>query len=414
MTETETKVPSDEKTEGEQPRLEYDILPSTREEPESNFTAAGQRYSAVAASAQAGGQLVAAEAPPDQAQPAETEKKSVVSRLSKLAANQTRVYAVVGIGFGLLVGFAIAIYFIHSGAQDASTDLGSVSAPVYGLKGHLTAKWADNRLAYHLNIEPSAPEHRAAFIAAVSNSPRPLFIDIQLKDPFGAVLCGNSILLKYDPRNAVPVAASEPEPGSRKKARKPDESAEIKKQLAQTASLAQMQIQEIDREHGNDLFQNNLGPDGNLASISAEGIMPCSKKQFDGTATWGLTSNFPVVAPPPDAPGTNGAPQASQDPAGNPSENSKAWEAARRRRRSRPEGSPVSIEGDDQIIWFDASTGVAETRAGKALLIDKTDAVANALKSRDFPITIHYRCDETGACTFAGVGNLVEHARLKR
>jgi hypothetical protein len=76
------------------------------------------------------------------------------------------------------------------------------------LKGHLTTDWKD-KLEYHLTVEPSAPEQRTGFLADVSSSPRPLSIAVQVKDPFGAVLCGDTILLKYDPRNAPGNAPAE-------------------------------------------------------------------------------------------------------------------------------------------------------------------------------------------------------------
>lgn len=416
MADSDTQVPKDEKPDGEQPRLEYDIVPSTRVEPEGKFTAEGQLYSAIA-NAHAEGHTANDEAALAQARLAQASPRET----RKAAARQTRLYAAIGIGLGLLAGFVAAFFLIHSGNQNESTDLGSVTAAPYGLKGHLTAKWG-NRLSYHLTIEPSAPEQRAAFIEAVSNSPRPLSIGIQLKDPFGAVLCGNSVLVKFDPHNAPSLASATPEPkpvakpGS--KAAKAAEFIAQRAQISQSIRLAQLESQELNREHGKDVFQNDTGPDRRIASISAQGTMPCTKKQFDGAATWGFTSDFPVVAAPPEspnsAPNSSGGQSADQGAASNAADAAKASAAAKAKRKPAQAFSPVSVEGDDQIVWFDASTGALETRAGKSLVIDKTDAVANALKGRDFPITIHYRCDGMGACTFTGVGNSVERARLRR
>jgi hypothetical protein len=409
MADSDTQVPKDEKPEGEQPRIEYDIVPSKREEPDGKFTAAGQLYSAMA-NAHAEGHTADDEAALAQAQLARASSRGI----KKLAASQTRVYAAIGIGLGLLVGFIAAYYFIQPGSQNGLDGLGSVSAATYGLKGHLTAKWGD-RLSYRLTIEPSAPEQRAAFIAAVSNSPRPLSIGIQLKDPFGAVLCGNTVLVKFDPRNAPLPAAPQPKPGSKPgtKAAQAAEFAAQRAQIAHSIYLAQLESQELNREHGKDVFQNDAGSDGRIASISAQGTLPCTKKQFDGTATWGFAADFPVVAASQEsqnaAPDSNANQSADQGSAGKTTD-----AAAKARRKSAAASSPIYVEGDDQIIWFDASTGALETSAGKALVIDKTDAVANALKSRDFPIAIHYRCDATGACTFAGIGTFIEHARLRR
>jgi hypothetical protein len=414
MADPETHVPNGEKPEGEKPRLEYEIIPTKREEPKSEFTAAGRLQSAIA-EALSREQASADQSPPPPEEPSPTEAAPVqappaeaASRgISKLIANPTRLYAAIGIGLGLLVGFAIAAFFIHPPNQYAPTDLGSITAAPYGLKGELTVKWTD-KLAYHLTIEPSAPEQRAAFIAAVGSSPRPLSIDVQLKDPFGVALCGNTILLKYDPRNA-PLPA---EPKSAGKTGKAAESNAQKEPITQSTYLAQLVSRELSREHGRDIFQNDVGPDGKIASISAQGTMPCSKKQFDDTAAWGFTSNFPVVVSPDAGRDSSADQSAAQAAAAKAADTART--VARNKRRAMPPISPIHIEGDDQIIWFDAATGTLQTRAGKTLVIDKTDAVANALKGRDLPIAIHYTCDATGGCTFAGVGNLTEHARLRR
>jgi hypothetical protein len=305
--------------------------------------------------------------------------------------------------------------FLHPGNQAVTSDLGQVTADEYGLKGHLVAEWKD-KLEYHLTIEPSDPGQRAAFSTDVNSSPRPLSVDIRVKDPFGANLCGTSILLKFDPRNGPAGATIEPGP----KAGNAERDRAIRNQIAQGIVLAKLENQELDREHGKDIFQSDAGPDGQVASINAQGTLPCTKKQFDTIVSWSFASNFPIIAAPAasknSSPGSSadGESAASSGVSEGSAEAAKSSAAAKAKRRPALPQAPVSIEGDDQIVWYDEAMGVVETSAGKSLMIDKTDAVANALKGRDFPITIHYRCDETGACTFAGVGGGIEHARLRK
>ena len=121
-----------------------------------------------------------------------------------------------------------------------------------------------------------------AFSTDVNSSPRPLSVDIRVKDPFGANLCGTSILLKFDPRNGPAGATIEPGP----KAGMAERDRALRSQIAQGLILSKLENQELDREHGKDIFQNDAGPDGQVASISAQGTLPCTKKQFDNIVSW--------------------------------------------------------------------------------------------------------------------------------
>ena len=117
-------------------------------------------------------------------------------------------------------------------------------------------------------------------IPSMVTSPRPLSISIQMKDPFGAVLCGDTILLKYDPRNAPGIAVAEPGP----KATKAEQAIATRNQIEQGINLARLEGQELDRENGKNLFQDDVAPNGQVTSISAQGTLPCTKKQFDNIA----------------------------------------------------------------------------------------------------------------------------------
>lgn len=406
----EQEAPSGEKPEEKKPVPEYDVVPSKRLEPESNFAADHYRpyTEALAAQGQKGGGKPA--------NPQTRLSDVPIEHIGRFASSPTRVYAAIGIGLGLLVGLFVAVLFLHPGGPGRPNDMGNVNANDYGLKGHLTTDWKD-KLEYHLTVEPSDPELRAGFLEDVSNSPKPLSIGVQVKDPFGAVLCSDTILLKYDPRNAPGSTSDEPGP----KATKAEKERAARNAIAEALNLARLEGEELNREHGKTIFQEDVASNGQIASISSQGILPCTKKQFDSIASWGMTADFPIVVRPaksqdssPDS-GANGDSSTSDETSRKSLEAKKLADAAKAKRRPLPPAPPIYLEGDDAIVYVDSVNGIVETSAGKALVLDKTDPVVNVLKGRDFPISIHYRCDQLGACTFAMIGMSGDHrARLKR
>ena len=401
--------PHEEKGGAKQPVPEYGIVSSNRQVPESSF--AGGQFHPTGEGAQREGQNAAGGSPTLEPQLSQRSN----ARIKKLASSQTRVYAAIGVGLGLLVGLLVAVIFLHPAVPGGPNDMGSASAGEYGLEGHLATNWKE-KLEYQLIVEPGDPSQRAAFAFDVNASPRPLSVAVQMKDPFGAVLCGDTILLKFDPRNAPAGALANPGP----KGAKSEKDLATRDEMAQENNLARLESQELNREHGKNIFKNVVGADGQIASISAQGTIPCTRKQFENIASWSFTSDFPVVSKsarnqnPTPEPEAHGESPVAGESSGKSPVAAKSSAAGTTKRKPAPAVPPIYVEGDDAIVWFDASTGVIETSAGKVLQIDKTDAVAAALKGRDLPITIHYRCDQTGFCVFAGVGTGIERARLRR
>ena len=386
------------------PQGGYEVLPSKRIEPETGFMS---------------GQYSSAEVVGDAAED-NGVAMIVRGRLSdaskerqiKKEQSQTKKYAAIGIGLGLAVGLAVAFLMRHPGG--GISDMGAVNAAQYGLTGHLTTDWKDNRLAYRLTIEPAAQAQRTGFQENVNSSPRPLSLILQAKDPFGAVLCSDTILVKYDPHYAPSVATKELKPN----ASRAEQALAARNEIAKGITLARLEGQELDREHGKTLFQNDVGADGQVASITAQGVLPCAKKDVDQFASWSFLSDFPIVAKPVVSKG--GAPDRSSnaDTSTADDDAKKSEEVAvaakARKKPVPPPVPPIFVEGDDQIAWFDATGGVAETRGGKALMLDKGDNLVASLKGRDLPIAIHYRCNEMAGCTFSGVGLGLHHARLRQ
>jgi hypothetical protein len=402
----ESEKPTNE-IPAERPKApEYEVVASQREMPETGFVADPDALAAVLAAANASTGKGAGASKGQKARLSDVSAE----RIQKFAANQTRVYAAVGIGLGLLAGLIVAVLFFHPNGQTGQIDMGPSNAPQYGLMGHLTTSWKD-RLEYQVTIEPTDANHRAAFAANVNASPHPLSIELQAKDPFGAVLCSDTILLKFDPRNTPGIDVPDPGP----KATKAQIALAERNRITQGIQLAKLEGQELDREHGKNIFQNDMGKNGQLASISAQGVLPCTRQQFEKVASWGFASNFPVVTPAQNAAAADahGAPTAIED-ARKETEAEKSAANAKTRRKPLAPLQPVYVEGDDSIVFIDAPNGVMETRGGKVLHTDKADAIAETLKGRDFPIAIHYRCDQEGNCTFGGVGTGVHHARLRK
>lgn len=322
----------------------------------------------------------------------------------KSAINQTYMYAGIGVGLGVLVAVLIAASLWQGNRQGAPSDFPAVVSSADGLRGHLVTKW-EERPEYRLTIEPNSPQQLAGFSLAVGHSPRPLSFDIQLKDPMGFVLCSKTVVLRYDPRQTPDSASAAPASPAVKN--NPEQT--LRDQEAQAIDLTQLQAVELEREVGKDIFQNDAGPNGQVESINSQGGLPCSRTAFDGAVAWSFSSNFPTLAE--QAALLN--PQ-TETPAASPS--SVQTPVSRRVTKRKPPEvlSFYYIEGDDQIVAYDASTGAIQTAAGRTSIIDKTSAEANALKGRDFPIEIHYRCDQTGLCTLGGRGGFTLHVRLKR
>lgn len=315
-------------------------------------------------------------------------------RIQRFLAVPTNFYLTIGVGLGILCGIVIAAVSWHITNPAGPYDLGSVTSNVVGLKGRLFTKW-DKKLQYRLTFEPSIPEQLAGFSAAVESSPRPLSIGVQLTDPQGFVLCSKNILIKYDSRNAEPQeeqtrAAADPQ--------------------ASSGQAALSDAEEGVREQGKDVFANQSGPDGRVASLTAQGDLPCSASAYENAVAWSFSPDFPSVAEQVTL--LNHLAEKEVNAASNSPQ-----ALARRRAASKAAANPPPkffIEGEDAIVDYDVAAGIIATRGGKTFTIDRAGTEAASLKGRDFPLAIHYRCDQFGACTLISAGAGVQHTRLRK
>lgn len=328
-----------------------------------------------------------------------------------LNKTSTKMVVALGVGLGLLSGLAFVAFVLQPAkAADNSYDMGSVTSTTTGLKGHLIANWTD-RLNYKLSIEPSDASELDAFATTINNPPRPIELNLHLIDVSGVELCDTPVLLKYDPLknipNAVPV---NPSPSAaRKNAKFEEQAAQTEAEVQQSLNKAHLLGGELQREHGKDMFQPVKDGDGQIASLAAQGTLPCTKKQYQSAASWGFTTNFPSVL---QTAGLGGMDDLGF--VGVPGTNSNSTEKRKSNRGTALPHSHFVVEQDDALVGYQASTGIIETRGGKQFLVERREIVAATLKGINLPVPIHYRCDQLGACAVAGLNAGIQRAWLER
>ncbi len=261
----------------------------------------------------------------------------------------------------------IATRYWITETSNGRNNLGTVVSSSDGLNGHLFLDW-DGKLKYHLRLEPGDQSQLAGFALAVSHAPRPVSFYIQLFDSQNLALCGMHILLKYNPSNA----------------------------------------DELEREHGQEMFQNVIGQDGQIAAISSQGAMPCSKTAWINAVSWSFISNFPILDEQNTLENDRADSLAS-------AANLSSRMDAQKRKKTRPAQNlaSYSIEGDDAIVEYDVTRGIIETSGGKTFFTYKRGEDVDS-RWHDYPVSIHYRCDRTSTCTLMHAGAGALRARMSR
>jgi hypothetical protein len=328
----------------------------------------------------------------------------LLERYRWFVKSQTRVYAAAGVGFGILLGFAfVSISWLMSDPV-GRYDLGSVTSSAAGLSGHLFIQW-DKKLVYRLALKPSDPDYQAGFALAAVSSPRPLSVELRLQNSEGFVLCSKSILLKYNAENAAAFAELDDSGAATA-----DAAGTLSAQLAQGTDPARLQAEEIEREQGKDVFQNQIGPDGQIAALNAEGDLSCSGSAYEKAAIWSFESDFPSLAEQSELEKRQKEIEAR---AGQPSP---AEFAARKRNAAKAAAKllPFWVEGDDSVVDFDTVHGVIQTRGRKTFYIAAATAAAADSRWQDYPVNIHFRCDRSSSCELMHTGLGALRARMSR
>jgi hypothetical protein len=326
----------------------------------------------------------------------------------KPSTNSIYLYTVIAVGLGLLLGAVIAAIAWQRSSRHEAATLGPVTSSAEGLTGRLELKWED-KLNYHLVVEPGDPLRRAEFGLAVSNPPRPVSFDIQLKDSAGSTLCDRTIVLKFDPKQAAalnggPLAAT----GSTG-----DASTD---QIAQGFDIAQAEAQELKREYGQDIFQNDIGADGQSSSINSQGNLPCSKQAYEHTASWSFTSNFSTLEEQAALLKRQSDTTAAADTAAAQASAAAKAPAARKKakQKAQPATEAFAIEGDDELVGYDSTRGIIETTTRKFLVVGKPIAADNSAAWQDIPADVHYKCDLNAMCSLRRKGAAMLYAQWKR
>ena len=323
---------------------------------------------------------------------------------SESPAKPIFIYATIAIVFGMLIGIVFAFVLSRPTGRGGPHDLGPLISKEDGLTGRLTLNW-NGKLVYRLVVEPSDPGQQEEFSLAVSSPPRPLSFNIQLKDSAGSVLCNKAVLLKFDPSQAAAFAPS----GTGLRMAKASTG-----QKSHATDIAASEALELQREQGQDIFQNDVGRDGQSESISVLGQIPCSMQAYERTSSWSFSPDFLTL----DEQAALLKRHLDLQAAANTSPPALLADNASNARRKAKKKEPVqfkafAIEGDDELVGYDSSKGIIETNA-KTFIIVKASGDGNTAKWGDVPANVHYKCDMNAACTLTRNGAVLLYARLSR
>jgi hypothetical protein len=298
------------------------------------------------------------------------------------------------LGAGILAIIILTVFMIHKPTSSAPAfeDLGPGVSNVAGLKGHLVTRWQKS-VQYQLKFEPLFSMYNAAFSYTVGHPPDSMWVNIRLLDSTGFALCGKQIEFRVNPARtnvdltllhapaARLVEISETEPGTH-----------------YAGGKAQTQTGRT-----SDTFQNILGDNGQIVSVYAQGVLPCSADQYGKFNYWDFTTNFPS---------TDEQVALMKAPAIAASRAAAAAHAAERQREAR---SPhYFVEGDTTVRDFDLSTASLESGTGQSFIVVKKNETATANSWAANNAQIHYKCDTLANCvlTRAGDGRILNARSL--
>jgi hypothetical protein len=321
------------------------------------------------------------------------------------ALNTIYIFAAIAVMLGILVGVVVALIAWRPAGHNSPYDLGTLISGADGITAHLVLTW-DKNLGYRLVVGPNDPMRLSGFSQTVNNAPRPFSVDIQLKDQAGSLLCAKTILLKFDPRQAAALAATN---GSSQSAASGSAAP-----VAQALDIAGAEAQELTREHDQDVFQNDLDRDGQTESITAQGEMPCTRQVFDRTASWTFSPDFLTVDQQAELQNhLSGIDNEAKAPAAE-SAATPAVPRKKTKKKAPVASAAFAIEGDDVLVAFDVTKGTMETSGRRFFAIDKLGVGNNLAAWQDVPANIHYRCDLNSLCIIKRAGAGVVYARLRR
>lgn len=310
---------------------------------------------------------------------------ATMARLPQLAM------LLLGTGIVAVIVFTVLLLVKPISATPSFQDLGPGVSDMAGLKGHLVTRW-DRHVQYKLNFEPLFAIYSSGFSYAVGHPPGPLWVNIRLLDATGYALCGKQIEFRLNPAHTASELSLLRNPSVRNvNFSQPVPVPQFSGQNAQQAAVS------------DDSFQNQLGDDGQIVSVTAQGVLPCSEDQYRKFNYWDFSTNFPSV---------DEQDVLMEAPAIMRARASAAARADQWRRQAR---TPVfSIEGDATATGYDRSTGMLVAGTGQSFAVIEKAEAATANAWAESNAQIHYKCDTLANCvlTRAGDGRVVNARSL--
>jgi hypothetical protein len=308
-------------------------------------------------------------------------------------------------GFAALVIVAVVGFLLIRPKDNTPQpgDLGPGIVAPAGLRGHLQTRWEGDaktgKLVYQLRIEPMEERWQAGFSHVVLNPPSPLSINIRVLDSTGFALCGKEVDFHFDPlKSSLPTPTL---PAGDKKMTTAERTAAL--EAARQSQLTQMQAAETTREHGKDIFQNQIATDNQVSAVNVQGTLPCSPDQYRRANYWDFNTNFPTLEQQAMLLDPKGALAKGEfAPPAHPG----------KRSLSRLPQEGFVIQGDERVTGYDSAHGTLMAE-NKTFQIDKRVGQVTATAWANNYSLIHYRCDQHANCALTAAGQAaVLHARL--
>jgi hypothetical protein len=139
------------------------------------------------------------------------------------------------------------------------------------------------------------------------------------------------------------------------------------------------------------MFQNEIGPDGQVAAMNAQGNLPCPAPLYKRFDHWDFATDFPTLAEQSELL------KRKADVAARPAQAALHPGARENFTRSK-KVLPSPIEGDAVITAAVPARGILETSAGMVFRIDSARPQGHATGWQIFPAAIHYRCEKNAKC----------------
>ncbi|HUN84159.1 MAG TPA: hypothetical protein VMU48_07260 [Terracidiphilus sp.] len=295
-------------------------------------------------------------------------------------------YFILYAGVAALAVVAIVILLFNLPKSKAGgNDLGAGVFNSSGLRGHLLTRWQKGQTQYQLEIQAIDPRSNAGFAQVAGDPPQPISINIRIMDSSGFALCGKEIIMPFDPSREFPMLKKAALTGG-------GISGELAKQQQ---DLLILQAEEQDRERGKDIFHNQIGSDGTVRAMDAQGVLPCSADQFKRFDYWDFSTNFPsmeeqdrLLKHPRDLLAFTGS-----------------AEARNKRKASNQLRSAFYVEGDDTATGWEASSGNLVTSMNRTFLVPGKSAQAIAASWAADDAHFHYKCDQRANCALIHAGS---------